>query len=226
MYMFIRGGDKMNVQEIFSQKNHSIENTFLNKYIEVFRFMTPTNTAEYKFTERNLTVNFATAIKKAFSSAVCWYEFPYKIMPNNQTNQHIDAVMIVPKEKIVFVCEAKRNFPQKDIKTLKDDIRRIIDFPSVIHREHLMNTIHNPDSYTYIGVLLLDAWKAKGRLSASNLALWEKCDLGIEKLRVPISIEDNYYERSLYFDEFDSEIKNEIIAKKYTIKIIAWELER
>jgi len=198
-----------------------------------------TRTKTPKFTERNLTVNFAEAVKKCYPGSVCWYEFPFNSMEKNGkepqnpmkilANKHFDAVIVSPSEDpFVLICEAKRNFPEKGTRKIETDIQRIQKYGRRVEK-----AVSKEKEYKYFGAIILDGWadEKNNRLNGDDLIHWNNEILGVELFNkafdnVKDKIPEQHAEFHISFN--DVEPKNTVhktIRAQYTIKVIVWEIQ-
>lgn len=101
------------------------------------------------FTERNLSVNFASAYKSIAEAegerCAVWYEFPF------DGSRHYDAVIINDTANEILAIEAKRIKSNRKIDGIRDDIKRIRQLPN-----KLGTRLYREGAYKIYGVILAD----------------------------------------------------------------------
>lgn len=106
------------------------------------------------FTERNLSVNFASAYKSIAEAererCAVWYEFPF------DGSRHYDAVIINDTANEILAIEAKRIKSNRKIDGIRDDIERIRQLP-----DKLGARLYREGDYKIYGVILADVWSTK-----------------------------------------------------------------
>ena len=131
---------------------------YKEKYIKVFDLLYPSK-GSTGFTERNQSVNFSKAMEELYPSAITWFEFQF----GTENNKHIDAVIINPELKTIFVIEAKRfNLVKRKIKSIGEDIVRINSLSTDFAKE-LADRIPNFAEYKLQGIILADVWTEVNR---------------------------------------------------------------
>ena len=106
------------------------------------------------FQERNLSVNFAKAYQSICSSAICWFEFQF----GDKNNQHYDALIIDPENKVILLVESKRfSTISGKVKEVKEDVERILAFEKDSNNQFSCR-ISDLHLYTIYGVILADVW--------------------------------------------------------------------
>lgn len=232
----------MTIKDLMTSKpndGESIVNLYKDNYVRIFEKIfseckalsayTQTNTP--KFPERNLTVNFAEAVKKRFPGTICWYEYQFKRSTEDgqSSNNHLDAVIIIDYDNSlnVLICESKRNFPENGLTGIKDDIARICSSVSIV------DASINKDGKecSYFGVILLDGWKDNERLRNTTgrgkpyLDKWTNNTMGREFWPDSFGDSNEPYETRIDFQNPELPIHNTIKAK-YNIKTIMWSLDK
>ena len=230
---------KNNIEDLMkgARINESVLDFFKNIYVGIFNelfsdskieFRKYTETNIPKFPERNLTVNFAEAIKGCFPGAICWFEFQFKksTEASQNYNNHLDAVIIIPNEglRFVLICESKRNFPENGLTVIKEDIDRIN-----LNIQCVKNSIKDGDQYDYFGVILLDGWEGTKRLedtprNKQYLNHWNKDEIGITFWPEDFRGSKKPFEKHIDFGETKPPV-HETIEGKYKIKTIMWPIE-
>ena len=231
----------MTIKDLMTSKpndGESIVNLYKDNYVRIFEKIfseckalsayTQTNTP--KFPERNLTVNFAEAVKKRFPGTICWYEYQFKKSTEDgqNSNNHLDAVIIIDNEDVrhVLICESKRNFPENGLTGIKDDIARICSSVSIVDD----SIIKGEKICSYFGVILLDGWHDDERLRDKKspgkpyLTKWNGNSMGKEFWPASFKDSDEPYEACIDFNNDELHI-NHTIKKEYSIKTIMWPLE-
>lgn len=210
----------------------SVNEFFKNIYLRIFEVLFQdrktaladyTHTGDPKFPERNLTVNFAEAIKKRYPRAICWYEFQLK--DGEGANKHLDAVIVVPDEiqPFVLICESKRDFHKKR-EGVSKDIERIRSY-----KRHVQKSISNERNYHYFGVILIDGWNTAKKLQRKHkgktyISVWNSDNISTEFWFDSFSDSKYLYETHCDFGDATVPIHDEI-ANQYTIKTIMWSIE-
>jgi len=228
----------------------SVEYYLKKRYEKIFKTLFTNNdkdlkeytcTDEFpKFTERNLTVNFAEAVKNRYPGSVCWYEFSFQAEEDAKSekekdNEHFDAVIVSPNEDLfVLICEAKRNYPESGFVKIEDDIQRIQKYGRSIGE-----AVSNGGKYSYFGVILLDGWDDKNivrlrdKRGIKHLSLWEEDNLHLIKklftgeiLNSIINNPEKHAEFHISFNDVEQENAiHKTIREQYTIKVIVWEIQ-
>ena len=126
------------------------------EYINILKCLYPSK-GSTGFTERNLSVNYATAYKAENETAVVWYEFTFG------KGKHFDAVIVNPLKKEVVIVESKRfTNPSNKAAEINEDIARI---QSLRSEENLKNEFEKrlPDwnEYSIVGTIIADVWTEK-----------------------------------------------------------------
>ena len=165
------------------------------------------------FTERNLSVNFASAYKSIADAegerCVVWYEFPF------DGSRHYDAVIINDTANEIIAIEAKRIKSNRKIDGIRDDIERIRQLPN-----KLGTRLYREGDYTIYGVILADVWSTK-HASLKNNAKKE-----FEENRFLIDCfagkEPDY--RCMSFDgEQCMAISEDAIRSSYHLLVLTWK---
>ncbi|MDR3317957.1 MAG: hypothetical protein LBS99_00780 [Clostridiales bacterium] len=116
------------------------------------------------FTERNLTVNFCTALAQIYGDdVVVWYEAPV-----GDGNSRLDAFVIDFKNKRLFLIEAKRfDKIDKKVPSVFSDIEKIINGSNL---EFLLRENPHIDvkKFKAYGVILGDVWTKKDNIKLDD----------------------------------------------------------
>lgn len=119
-----------------------IEN-YKSRYLNIFKNYYPAHDGT-GFTERNLSVNFASAFESIHSNSFTWYEVPV----GESKKEHIDA--------IIFNIESKRFAnPRQAVNSINNDISKMTDKANKIL---ITKELANHEEYKYFGVVLADVW--------------------------------------------------------------------
>ena len=122
---------------------------YSEKYAKIFEKLYPAK-GSTGFTERNQTVNYSKAMEDLYPSTVTWFEFQF----GDENNKHIDAVIINPELKTIFIIEAKRfNLVKRKTKSIGEDIIRINSLSGDFAKE-FADRIPNFASYKLQGMIL------------------------------------------------------------------------
>lgn len=225
---------KCDASYLLTSGTNSVVIYFKQQYIDNFGIFFPnskcplhdqTYTKTPKFPERNLTVNFAEAIKKRYPKAVCWYELQFREdgQEENTHNKHFDLVVIIPDDEhpAVLVCESKRNFPEKRYEIITKDKLKIINYAKCIHE-----VIKTGKDFAYYGVILLDGWQDSKRLNNAGgnayLKKWTTNTLWRELFKEKQICDGDLSEININFKDCESTI-NKTIVEQYCLKIIMWK---
>ncbi len=137
-----------------------------NQYISILEYLWPAK-GSTGFTERNLTCHFSKAYEKVAQEngqdAYTWFEFQF----GTKSDQHYDAVIVNPSDKKVIIIESKRfTSSLSKVRAINTDIKRIMEFPSVLHSEYERKEvegirIYDFDKYEVWGLVLADVWDEK-----------------------------------------------------------------
>ena len=105
--------DKLNTSKCFQG--------YLDRYINLLEKYYPAH-GSTGFTERNQSVNFASAVEAVYPDAFTWYEAPI----GDRRNEHVDAVIFIPSIHGMVMIESKRfSNTGKKLKDTAADIMRI-----------------------------------------------------------------------------------------------------
>ena len=228
------------IEDLMTSKSidgESVVILYKDIYVRIFEKIFPeckalneyTKTNTPKFPERNLTVNFAEAVKKRFPGTICWYEYQFKRSTEDgeNSNNHLDAVIIIDNDELrhVLICESKRNFPENGLTGIKDDIARIYSSVSIVDA----SIIKDEKPCSYFGVILLDGWDDKERLRDKTprgkpyLTKWNENTMGREFWPDSFKDSNELYEARVDFNNEELPI-NKTIKDHYSIKTIMWPI--
>ena len=136
-----------------SEEIAAIFDCMIDSYSQIFSHYYPAHNST-GFTERNLTCNFAFAIKSLYpNDSFIWFEAPIDL----KNSKHVDAVAFIPSKKAMLIIEAKRfsNLKQK-IREIEEDIERIQN----LEHYYLLKTglVGSIVVEFAIGIILSDIW--------------------------------------------------------------------
>ena len=194
---------------------------YLNKWVDRYKHILeryyPSH-GKTGFTERNLTVNFASAIEGISMEAFTWYEAPIE-NKFGQHDNHLDAVMFEPIRKEIFLVEAKRIKEPKEIESIGKDIQRICSERNI---DTIKNGLkgkkfetHFEDANIY-GLIIADVWTKKKNHNELPKS-WENCKIKKEILEAFVN--------KKFIDEYSGELGIETnFVKEYNAKCFAQEI--
>jgi len=124
---------------------------YKSSYIKILKSYYPAHNST-GFTEPNQPINFSKAYESCYTQAITWFEAPTKKPPKG----HIDAVIINPNTKEVFLIEAKRFSNPDDAKSkIYKDIKRIVDYKNITY---ITEELKGVEQYKFYAVVLADVW--------------------------------------------------------------------
>lgn len=127
--------------------------TYKSRYEDILTVLYPSKNST-GFTERNLSVNFATSYEMAHPGSVTWYEFQF----GEKNNLHLDAVIVNKAKKEILLIESKRfKNATKQVAAVEKDILRIF-FAKDECWEEFESRIDGFSNYDVYGVILADVW--------------------------------------------------------------------
>ena len=127
--------------------------TYKNRYEDILTVLYPSKNST-GFTERNLSVNFATSYEMAYPGSVTWYEFQF----GEKNNLHLDAVIVNKAKNEILLIESKRfKNATKQVAAVEKDILRIF-FAKDEYWEEFESRIDGFFNYDVYGVILADVW--------------------------------------------------------------------
>ena len=138
---------------------------YYEEYDKVFSSFDFSEKAE-RFTEENQTVNFCQAVKRKFSGAVVWYEYPF---PGEKYANRFDAVIYIPEENCLLIVEAKCLRHTKKYIAMYRDLKRICQ-----RGREEVKLVNNSQPTVY-AVILADYWTWEKKHTFLNvLQDWQK----------------------------------------------------
>jgi hypothetical protein len=190
---------------------------YKEKYEKVFEMLYPAKNST-GFTERNLSVNYSKAMEDLYPSAVTWFEFQF----GEKNNQHIDAVIINPELKTIFIIEAKRfNLVARKTKSIGADIVRINSLSANFTKE-FAERIPDFADYKLQGMILADVWTEVNRKTEIKLAF--ENNIFLEKY-LP-NIAQKYPESKMQYNVIGFEnTPYESVNKNYFLLSMTWEMK-
>ncbi len=128
-------------------------NEMKKEYVNILCSLYPSK-GSTGFTERNLSVNFASAYKVLNDKAVAWFEFSFG------KNNHFDAIIVDPSKKKLVIVESKRfTNPRDKAKEIDEDIERIQELNSEERLEkEFGKRLPNWRDYSIYGTIIADIW--------------------------------------------------------------------